>query len=172
MVGNNCSPDRLFLSHFSDCFLSPHRLHREPLSCARPRFHLRGSKRALVARRIARRIFLDDARERNCVAPNPGRGSGPAMVHYQALAVAMALDWHRASWIRGLFIFELADLWRALCLFRFAKGTLSHVVLLAVEWHRRCIPQSSPQSERGRDRWDPGTHLYRTRLCLRDRKLV
>ena len=90
----------------------------------------------------ARRVFLDDAREWDHSAADVGGRSWPSMVHRQALALAVALDRARAGRVRSLLVSELAHLRQSICISKDAQGTLSHVVLVAVDWDYGRISQS------------------------------
>src|SRR5713101_6199784 len=94
------------------------------------------------------------------------------MVHQQTLAMALALDWSRSCRFWRLFVSELADLGRPVRLSPTATRALSHVVLLALERDCRLLSQSAAASQRSWNRWDPGNHFYRARLCLHHRQLV
>src|SRR5437879_9923688 len=126
----------------------------------------------MVVGRGAGRVFLDDPREWNRSVADIGGRSWTPMVHRQTLAMAVALGRTRAGRVRRLFVSELAHLRRSTRISKNAQGTFSHVVLLAVDWNYRCIPQSPAQSQSSRNRRHPGTHLYCGWLCMRARDLV
>jgi len=75
--------------------------------------------------------------------------AGTPMVHRQTLAMAVALDRARAGRVCSLFVSELADLRRSTRISKNAEGTLSHVILLAVDRNHRCVPQSSADAKSG-----------------------
>src|SRR5205807_1201427 len=147
VVQSKRSPHRFFLPDFTGLILSPHRLHRESLSRLSAWLGLRCAQRTMVVGRGARRVFLDDPREWNRFAADIGGRSWTPMVHRQTLAMAVALGRARAGRVRRLFVSELAHLRRPARISKNAQGTFSHVVLLAVDWNYRCIPQSPAQSQ-------------------------
>src|SRR5437868_3377568 len=139
MERNDRAPLRLFLTGLSHGLLSPYRIHRELVSRARARVSFRGAERTLVARRSARGFFVDDTRKRNCFVADPCRRGLAAMVHHQALALAMALDRGRSCRIRGLSFSELEDFRQSFRVSRDAKTTLPHDVVLAMGGNHGCF---------------------------------
>ena len=83
----------------------------------------------------------------------------------------MALDRTRSARIRGLFVFELAHLGRPVRVPKIAEGTFPHAFFLAMERHRRCVSQSTADTEWSGDRGHAGADFHRTRFCRRHFKL-